>query len=393
MKKIYFLLSHAVQYHSPLFDQMTIHSDIECKVYYCSSYGLSKEGKRFHPEFGELPNWDIGLVKNHHYCILKNHSLSPSIFKGFWGLINLNLYSELKRDMPDVLIIYGWKYFSLIWGLMCCKILGIKTYVRGDNTLHHEKHLSPLKKIIKKWLYGKILFRLFDRIGFVGEENKQFFKKYDVSDDKLTWLPHAIDNQRFRQYYLENVSYKKNIKSRLGILSDFTILFVGRLHEVKRPIDIIKSILNMKRSCHILFVGDGDLKKEILDFCKKNKFEDFTITGFVNQSDILKYYLISDLFILPSRSETWGLVVNEALNFNLPVIVSNKVGCSLDLCTEQNGFIFEMGNIAELSSKIRFMKDNSTIRVGMGKVGGQIVANYSYDTTIKHLIESLVNLN
>ena len=73
-KKIYFLQSHAIQYHSPLYDLFAQESNVEFKVLYCTDYGLEASGKRFHPEFGELPNWDINLVNGHPHEILKNNA-------------------------------------------------------------------------------------------------------------------------------------------------------------------------------------------------------------------------------------------------------------------------------------------------------------------------------
>ena len=104
----------------------------------------------------------------------------------------------------------------------------------------------------------------------------------------------------------------------------------------------------------------------------------------------MDYYLIADAFVLPSNYlETWGLVVNEAMNFNLPLILSDKVGCAPDLCTSKNGYIYEMGDVKTLSSHIDFLSKNPNIAKEMGEESGNLIKYYSYDTIVKNLIQSL----
>ncbi|MEM2175408.1 MAG: GxxExxY protein, partial [Candidatus Micrarchaeia archaeon] len=124
---------------------------------------------------------------------------------------------------------------------------------------------------------------------------------------------------------------------------------------------------NSDYGIHLIFVGDGPLRQELEDHTKKltnnsdtfvnsDKFvhSDYGIhfVGFQSQKDLPKYYTIADIFVLPSDiGETWGLVVNEAMNFGLPVIVSDMVGCGPDLVkSEENGFIFKTGDIEELKN-------------------------------------------
>ena len=175
MYKIAFLQSHPIQYHSPLYDRLEQHDEVDFKIYYCSDYGLSTDGKRYHPEFGELPNWDVNLVKGHTYEILKNNAIKKGIFNGFFGLMNFSIYKKLKKDRPEVLVINGWNYFTLVWAIFCCKLLGIKTYLRGDNTLSFDNKLSPFKKYIKHVVYSNLLFPLYTKVCYVGENNKDFF--------------------------------------------------------------------------------------------------------------------------------------------------------------------------------------------------------------------------
>jgi glycosyltransferase involved in cell wall biosynthesis len=75
--------------------------------------------------------------------------------------------------------------------------------------------------------------------------------------------------------------------------------------------------------------------------------------GFQNQRRLSRYYHAADLLVLPSHSETWGLVVNEALHHGVPVVVSDRVGCAPDLVENgQTGEVFASGSAAALTGSI-----------------------------------------
>ena len=80
------------------------------------------------------------------------------------------------------------------------------------------------------------------------------------------------------------------------------------------------------------------------------------------------------------QGETWGLVVNEAMNFGLPVLVSDMVGCKDDLVEENgNGFVFQTGDLKDLSYKIGTLVENYSPETTMGIESLKIIKNYSYE--------------
>ena len=102
--------------------------------------------------------------------------------------------------------------------------------------------------------------------------------------------------------------------------------------------------------------------------------------GFRNQKELPNFYTIADLFILPSGiGETWGLVINEAMNYNLPIIASKTVGSCDDLIVN-NGLTFEEGSIDSLSIKIKEVLSSPKLKY-MGDESYNIVQNYSYQAT------------
>ncbi len=91
----------------------------------------------------------------------------------------------------------------------------------------------------------------------------------------------------------------------------------------------------------LIMVGDGVLKSEMEKFVSINGINPVQFPGFINQMKISEYYAISDVLVLCSESETWGLSVNEAMNFQLPIILNDSIGCHTDLKINpiKNGFL------------------------------------------------------
>ena len=212
---------------------------------------------------------------------------------------------------------------------------------------------NQIKKIILGWL-----FRHISAFLYIGEENKKFYEFYGVPEGKLFFAPYAVDNNRFMAAAKELRIRNQELRKRLSIKREaVVILFVGKLIEKKRPFDLLKAYellsktQNLKTKIYLVFVGDGALRPELEKYVQEHNLKNVIFAGFKNQTELPEYYALSDFFVLPSGvGETWGLAVNEAMCFGLPIIVSDIVGCGPDLIKNgENGYIFPFGNVEKLS--------------------------------------------
>ena len=388
--KIAFLISHPIQYFSPLFKEMAKCPCIDLNVYYCSDEsirGMKDVG------FGINLKWDIPLLEGYNYKFLKNYSPKPSIFNGFLGLMNFSIINELRKNKYDVLIVHGWNYLTNIIAIISAKLFGIKTFIRGDNPLNQEIKKSKYKIFIKKIILKNFLFKIIDGFLYVGKENKDFYKFYGIPEKKLFFAPYAVENERFIKDYENLIKEKDKIKEEIGISKDkIVILFVGKLIEKKRPMDLLLAYekINFKNKA-LLYVGDGILKKQMEDYVKEKKIENVYFVGFKNQTELPKYYVIADIFVLPSYiGETWGLVVNEAMCFGLPIIVSDMVGCAKDLVKNgENGFIYPALNVEKLSYFLKKLLEDEKLRKKMGKKSFEIIKKWDYKRSIEGILSAI----
>jgi glycosyltransferase involved in cell wall biosynthesis len=364
--------------------------DIELLVLYCSDENVNGHIDK---GFGVEVKWDIDLLNGYNYKFLKNNSWKPSLFNGFWGLLNFEIFKVLKKEKDSYLVIHGWNYATNFLAIIAAKIYGVKLCLRGENPLNQEllksKNILFLRKIFFKYLF----FPLFDYFFYIGSQNKKLYEYYGVKENKLIFTPYAVDNDRFKAEYEKYRDQKTEIRKELGLPVDKRIILTsGKYIYKKRPMDLLKAYhLLDDESTALVFLGDGELRIKMEDFINKNKINNVFLTGFKNQSEVGKYFAASDIFVLPSGAgETWGLVVNEAMNFGLPVVVSDMVGCAYDLVLEgKNGYKFKCGDIKDLTAKIQQLIAEKNKLEQFGKKSNEIINYYSYDVTIKNIKKEL----
>lgn len=388
--KLAVFTSHPIQYYVPLFKRLNQEPEIDLRVYFYSKHGLEIS---FDPEFGQSFKWDTPLLEGYQSMFLKNYSSLPGFH--FFSFINISAIREIFKQKPDVVLIHSWSYCS-DWLVIIAAILSkTSLFLRVENPLRQEVLKRKWKLWLKKIILGKILFPQISAFLYIGQENKKFYQFYGVPEKKLFFTPYAVDNERFidQRSKIKNQNGKSRIKEELGIESKKTvILFAGKLITKKRPMDLVKAYEIIKtENKALIFVGAGALRSEIEEYIEQHKLKDVYLVGFKNQTEIPKYYALADILVLPSEeSETWGLVVNEAMCFGLPVIVSDTVGCAADLVQHgHNGYIYPVGDITQLANYLEKLVKDKNKRKTFGEKSFELIQNYSYEENIKGILRAL----
>lgn len=257
---------------------------------------------------------------------------------------------------------------------------------------------SPQKQEVRKsnllGIFKRLLFKFFcHKFLFIGQSNKEFYLAHGVKESQLFFTPYSVDNQRFRHQYKQLKGQKTEFRKKYNLKEDAPVfLFVGKYIHKKRPMDLIRAFHQLNHpKAQLIMVGEGVLRSDMEAYIKENNLNRISLTGFINQQEIAEYYTIADVFVLPSGyGETWGLVVNEAMNFNLPLIVSDLVGCTDDLVHEgQNGFTFPFGDVEQLKEKMGKMLSTGTDLQKMGQLSSQIIEKYSFENIIEGIKQAI----
>jgi glycosyltransferase involved in cell wall biosynthesis len=384
-----FFLSHPIQYVSPLLREWA--TKVKLQVYYYSG----KNATKFDKGFGQKVQWDIPLLEGYESDFLKNSSSAMSMSTKFTDAINFDVFKVLRKAEPDIVIVNGWAYMSDWFVFLAAKLFGHKVWMRAEMPWNQEM-LKPtsVKKSIKFWFFKYILFKYFiDRFLYIGSQNKLYYLNHGVSENKLIFSPYAVENERFAA---QKSPDKLSCRLQYGISTDqFVVLYSGKLIDKKKPLDLLRAFqLIENRNAVLFFLGDGPLRGEIEEEVKKHQIENVIISGFINQSEIGKIYNMADVFVMCSGiGETWGLSVNEAMNFGLPVIVSDTCGSAHDLVMDgKNGFVFKEGDVLELKTQLEELINDKSLRESFGQQSSKKIKEYSHQITVQNILEAMASL-
>jgi glycosyltransferase involved in cell wall biosynthesis len=386
--RVAFLISHPIQYNSPLFKKIAEEPGIDLTVYYCSKEGLERMEDK---GFGKDIAWDIPLLEGYKCKFLNNYSILPRAGFAPFGLFNPGIISELKRGKFDALIVHGWHYLTHWIAFAAAFMTKTPVFLRSEMPLSQER-LKPRLIILLKSFFLRPLFKRTSAFLAIGTENREFYRFYGADEKMIFMAPYSVDNERFMAENEKLKMEREGLREGLGISRDAkVILFVGKLIPKKRPLDLLKAYGKVTAADKALvFVGDGRLRGELESFAKERRLENVFFAGFKNQSEIAQFYALSDILVLPSGAgETWGLVVNEAMCFGLPVVVSDLCGCVADLLEDgRNGYKFRAGDIDSLVSAIDKVMQEGQLP-GMGGESLRIIAKWSYQEDIEGIKKSL----
>ena len=265
-----------------------------------------------------------------------------------------------------------------------------------DANVNAEQSKRTLKTWFKRVVLGKILFPLTTGFLCAGTANRQLYSHYGVPNNKLIPFAYSWGYKEFAKESEDLRSQKADLRRRFGVPQDATvILYCGRFSPEKGLMELLQAynqVSNAKKA--LVMVGDGPLQNQIQDFAVSHKIESIYLMGFQNRMDLGKFYALADIFVLPSLRETWGMVVNEALCYSLPVIVSDQVGAGVDLVIPGvNGHIFPAGDVSELAGRLsKLLEQPDEVRINMGEKSRILIEQWSerdLGTPLEQFLDSI----
>jgi glycosyltransferase involved in cell wall biosynthesis len=139
-----------------------------------------------------------------------------------------------------------------------------------------------------------------------------------------------------------------------------------------------------------VIVGDGEERAALERGARETGLVSIRFCGFRNQSELPRFFDLATVFVLPSRHEPWGLIVNEVMNAGRPVIVSNEVGCQTDLITDGvEGAVFPAGDVDALADALRRVLATPETATEMGQRALERIRNWNFDEDVCGLRRAL----
>jgi teichuronic acid biosynthesis glycosyltransferase TuaC len=315
-------------------------------------------------KFSKLPFRDnTGLYEKHYpryfYFAPKKifYGLSGDSYSHF-----ITKYAKKNIDIPD--IIHAHHVYMDGYGMA-------KLSKEWDVPLVMVEHGTVLKKILQwKNMRKKIIhtLNLADHIMCVSDDLLSIVMENGIDEDKLSLVPIGVDTDIFKK------GDSTSIREQFGICSETKIvLYVGQLVQLKGLKYLMDSIPHILSKHHdVLFVlaGEGPLKKKISELIKQNGLDkNIILLGAINYKNLVQWYSISDIFVLPSLSEGRPSVIYEAMSCEVPIIATDVGGVSEQIKDGYNGFVIKPKDSRKLADKINYLLENDDLRNNMGKNG------------------------
>ncbi len=370
--------SHPVQYRAPLYRYFSLCAGMPVHAVYLRDHHLRET---YDPDFGVAFRWEMDLLGGYTSSFVTSGSGADRV--GWWRAFNgtQRLVRKVAEGLPSLraILIHSYTTPEGFGGLFAARKLRIPALLMEEVEL--TRHRSVLKRISRSAVIPPLL-RLYDSFLYIGSRNRRFYERYGVEPERLFFTPYSVDNEAFSRALPTNLAKRDATRCELHAdPSDCVVLFAGKLIPRKRPLDLVDAaaLLAPERRPFLLFVGSGELATALRARAAELRIQKFNAVGFKNVDEIGQYYAASDIFVLPSEYETWGLVVNEAMIHSLPVIASDSCGCSPDLVRDgETGFRFPAGDIQSLAKLLGVLGEKEALRRDLGNHGRSLIDAWSY---------------
>lgn len=216
-----------------------------------------------------------------------------------------------------------------------------------------------------------------------------YFSPSAISDDYLTY--YGVQRELIHRYPFTSISKnkilkgplsleeKKNIRKELNIKEKKIILGVGQIIHRKGWDLLIKTSIDFPSEVGFYVIG-GKATEGLLQLIQEHKISNIHFIDFKSTQLLENYYKAADMFVLPTREDIWGLVVNEAMAYGLPVITTDKCIAGLEMVKNgENGYIIETNNPIQLGEKIRLLLETDMLRYEIGNNNLKKASNYTIE--------------
>jgi len=373
--------SHPIQYQAPIWRRLARRADVDLLVHYFSD--TSVRGG-VDPGFGVPVAWDQPLLEGYPHLFLSrganlDRPLTVTIphFKAY-----------LRERRFDAVLFHGYGYAFELQLRRLAKPLGLPLVMRPElsTILTNGCVRRSLRTLYRRWFYAGI-----SAFAVIGEQARRSLGEDGVPSDQMFFSPCAVDSELFEGN--SGTLDRDDCRRRLGIPPDgFMLLFSGKLLPQKNAALVLRALARWPVPARIVFVavGDGPERSRLEREGKQLLGENFLLAGFKNQSELPPYFKAADAFVLPSLHETWGLVVNEAMHFGLPVLISDRVCCSADLVeSRETGLVFRSNDAGDLARALRQIVQNDRLRQQFSRNARRVIREYTPDCAANGILNAV----
>ena len=393
--RVAYFVSHPIQYQVPLLRRIAQEQDIELTVFFGSDFsvrGYEDTG------FGVAVKWDVPLLGGYRHeflPVLRDVGTQLITSPVSHGVLS-RLGGRDGQAPFDLLWVHGYGTVNSMQAMLAAKALGIPVLLRAESWLRDRKRRGIT--LLAKQAFFAGLSWLVDGVLCIGTVNREYWQHYFGKSVPLFDMPYAVDNGFFQQRSAEAAARRGELLAELKLEPGRkVILFASKLQERKHCNHLLEAYRRVvaeggeEPAPYLVIVGDGEMRAELE--AAAQGVEGVRFCGFRNQSELPRFFELASVFVLPSRHEPWGLIVNEVMNAGCAVIVSDDVGCHPDLITDGvEGFVYPVGDVGALTEALRKVVQTPGLAERMGQAALKRIEGWSFEADVAGLRQAVAAL-
>ena len=289
----------------------------------------------------------------------------------------LDVISWLNQPY-DAIVLSGYASPTVMLAMAYLKLRRIPFYMEIDGGLIRQE--SKPKHMLKQLLVSSANWWIS-----TGKYPTDFLVHYGAKRDRVSLYPFSSLFEKDIAKEVTTASEKEALRQSLGIAEKKMVLSIGQFIHRKAFDILLQSAASLDADTGIYIVG-GDPTEEYQRLCQELNLKNVHFLSFMKKEKLVQYYRAADLFALPTREDIWGLVINEAMAYGLPVVTTDKCVAGLELVEDGvNGYIIPTENSEILADRIRKVLQADTARMGSESL--KKIRNYTIENMVKAHIQ------
>lgn len=322
--------THPVPYHAPVYRSLVQEFGIPLTVLYGSDFSVQGYMDR---EFNFSLHWDSNLMEGYDHRFLSRMAAGGG--RNYDEVQTAGLTQTADAIRASVVMALGYYHRLDRAAIRYAYRRHLPLMFRGE-TSDQAQTRSPLRALARDVVLRQ-LYQRCQRLLYVGTQAREHYQRLNCPEQSLIFSPYCVDESNFRSGEEHREAARRQTREKLGIPEDaLVLLFSGKLTP-RKGVDLIPAAIrllpaDLQKKCVLVLLGEGTMRQELEASCVREPAVQVRFAGFQNQTNLSSYYHAADALVLPSRfSETWGVVVNEALLHGVPCVTSTAVGSHPDL--------------------------------------------------------------
>ena len=282
------------------------------------------------------------------------------------------------KESWDAIVVCGYAYPTVVLAMAYMRLHRIPFYMEVDGGLIRETS-GP------KYWFKRLLVSRANAWISSGNHTTDYLVHYGAKREKVYHYPFTSLWQREIPDDVPSAEEKQVLRQKLGMTEEKIALYVGRFDPKKGMDDLLQVSPELESGIGVYFVG-GEPTQAHLAFCEEKDLRNVHFVGFKKKDALEEYYKAADLLVLPTKSDVWGLVINEAMAQGLGVVTTDKCVAGVELVENSvNGYIVPVDDNAALTEAVNrvFREDYSA----MGKASLEKIRPYSIENMAKAHVE------